>query len=112
MASFSGLEARTRPPEPMRVLFKKYLKCTLEDIHRDHDVLCFASNVEEVPSRIDQMASLKATDLQQYFGDFMSNSATAFPLSSDPLVSRDASIYEVKALPGQLEFQWYFSRGF
>ncbi len=84
----------------MRGLFKKYSKSTLQDLDRDHDVLCSQSEDEKVSTRISVTRSLNANDLQNSFDDFMCSSDQVVALPSTLSARGDASIYEVNALPG------------
>ena len=94
MAYRADLDAHARPPENLRILFKKIQKASPEDLALDEAILDF-----ENPSSVDLHASPSNVgwdldNLRQAIGHFLNNEA----LSSGPR----PSIYEAKALPGGL----------
>lgn len=87
----------------MRKLFKKYQKCTLEDLDHDHEILCSSSENRTNNSHMTLAACLDANVLQQCWDEFLKCSDGVSVSPSTKLITGCADVYEVKALPGQLE---------
>ena len=104
MASVHGLDAHTRPPEPLRILFKRLQKSSMKDIELDQNVLSLPAGVGTKCEGLRLAKYLEAHDLQHCFSDFLSHSKEAGVPFLSPIA--DAVLYEIEALPGQLEISW------
>jgi hypothetical protein len=105
MASAHGLHAHTRPPEPLRILFKRLQKSSIKDIELDPNVLSLPAGVGTKCEGLRLAKYLEARDLQHCFRDFLQHSKEADAPSLSPIAN--AVSYEIEALPGQLEISWW-----
>jgi hypothetical protein len=105
MASVHGLHAHTRPPEPLRILFKRLRKSSIKDIELDPNVLNVPAEVGTKCEGLRLAKYLEAHDLQHCFRDFLRHSKEAGVPSLSP--TANAVLYEIEALPGQLEISWW-----
>ena len=105
MASAHGLHAHTRPPEPLRILFKRLQKSSIKDIEVDPNVLSLPAGVGTKCEGLRLAKYLEARDLQHCFRDFLQHSKEAGAPSLSPIAN--AVSYEIEALPGQLEISWW-----
>jgi hypothetical protein len=105
MASVHGLHAHTKPPEPLRVLFKRLQKGSVKDIELDPNVLSLPAGVGIKCEGLRLAKYLEAHDLEHCFRDFLRDSKEAGVPPLSPIAS--AVLYEIEALPGQLEISWW-----
>jgi hypothetical protein len=102
MASIHGFQAHTKPPEDMRVLFKRLQKSGLQDIASDGSILNLPIGLESRCNGMRLVKILEAHDLERTFRDFLqiSQEKEDFP----PVTAgANSALYEIEALPGQLE---------
>lgn len=102
MASIHGFQADTRPPEDIRVLFKRLQKSSLQDIASDGSILNLPIGLESRCNGMRLVKILEAHDLERTFRDFLqiSQEKEDFP----PVTAgANSALYEIEALPGQLE---------
>jgi hypothetical protein len=86
----------------MRLLFKRLQKNSLQDIISDDSILSLPIGLGLKYNGIRLVRCLEAHDLQQPFRDFLQTSREEEGLP--PLTSiANAALYEVEALPGQLD---------
>lgn len=96
-----GIHAHTKPPESVRLLFKKLQKSSLEDIESDDSILSLPIGLELEHDGMRLVKELEAHDLQRSFRDFLQSSLEESGLP--PLTSHaNAALYEIEALPGPL----------
>jgi hypothetical protein len=102
MTSVHGIHAHTRPPESVRLLFKRLQKSRLEDIESDDSILSLPIGLELEHDGMRLVKELETHDLQRSFHDFLQCSqeeSGLLPLTSNA----NAALYEIEALPGQLD---------
>jgi hypothetical protein len=102
MAAIHGLCAHTRPPEGMRVLFKRLRKSSLQDIASDSSILNSSVGLESRRTGMRLVKSLEAHNLERTFRDFLQTSQEEenFPLATS---GPNTALYEIEGLPGQLD---------
>ena len=72
MAHVRHLNARDRPPEPVRQLYKKYAKMTISDIKLDAKIVDLGTlNPESLPGRISVAGYMSGNDLRMAFDRFL-----------------------------------------
>lgn len=97
-----------RPPESMRLLFKRFQKSSLHDLASDDSLLDLPFSSGPQCKGLRLVRYLEADDLQQAFRDFLQSTY------EDEALARLTSIvpapsYEVEALPGQPDMQLQLS---
>lgn len=100
MASVHGLNADARPPESMRLLFKRLQKSDLDAIKSDHNILSLPIGLGLDYDGIRLVRCLEAHDLQRSFRDFLETSQGRVGLPDMTSIA-NAALYEIEALPGQ-----------
>lgn len=102
MAPFQRLHAHAKPPEPLRLLFKKLQKSSLQDIELDDSILTPPTGRALECNGMRLVKCMKAHDLQRAFRDFLEHSKEEQGLPLFKPVPNGA-LYEIEALPGQLD---------
>ena len=97
MARIQGLAAHERPPESMRLLFKRYQKSKEIDLTCDLNLLDLGKLAECAPVGFRRATYLEMHNRERCFLDFLAGADVA-PGSTDD--TSTSSVFEVEALPG------------
>lgn len=97
------LDAHQKPPEQLKALFKNYQSASKEEIESDPAIIDFENALTGTSSaKLLRLGVIPTTALLHAL-DLLSDKAEASDLHNESMLSshRDASIYQVPALPGQ-----------
>ena len=108
MTTDHRLDAHTRPPESMQLLFKRLQKSSLADIEANDSILGRRDSLKLQRNGMRLVKYLEAPDLLRSFSNFVQNPRDE---RGRPLLSsiENTAMYEVEALPGQLDISRHFS---
>lgn len=75
MAQIKGLSAYDRPPDPVRICYKKYSKIALSEVDNDPDILDLQRlDRDQLPNGVTVAKSMSSQDLRLAFDDFIRGS--------------------------------------
>ena len=100
------LDAHQKPPEQLKALFKKYQKATKEDLESDPAIIDLRDALSRTSSTKLQCVGVVLSAARLHALELLSDKRELNYLDNfTTLASQcDAPIYQVLALPGQLEY--------
>lgn len=100
-STLRGLDAHEKPPEGLRLLFKKLQKSSSSSLEKDPEILDLTSHQIDNDSRIRTVASLKVQNIRPVFHQFVKDSGIAdFLHVSERAAVQRLDILEATDVPG------------
>lgn len=98
---FRSLDAHEKPPEPLRLTFKRLQRSTISDLQSDTEILRPKAHQIEDDSKVRVRGFIAPETLSPIFNKFIdaSSIANSFP-TSQRLVPRECRILEATEVPG------------
>lgn len=99
MAQIQGLSAYDRPPDPVRLCYKKYSKIALSEVDNDPGILDLQRiDPDQLPSGVTIAQSMSSQDLRLAFDDFVRGSHAA--REEDAPLAEDIPVFAHKLISG------------
>lgn len=96
-----GLDPHQRPPDTIRVVYKKYQKIKAKDLDTDPDLIDLPqTSKDRLPQGVRVVRELEATGLAETFRVFAGADAKASDQPQDP--ASKIPIYEHEDMPGKI----------
>lgn len=101
-AALQDLDPYEKPPESLRLLFKKLQKSSVSE--EDADILDFSAGQANHGESVRTVGAMEAQDIRSVFNQFIDASeiADSFPTSERTTV-RDSLIFEATDVPGGIQ---------
>ena len=101
MAQIIDLDARKRPPESLRPLFKKYQKLPAPELCLDTQVVDLNRDSPRSHNGLRHVRDLSLAELQPLLDEFMGSLRTGNDLHMEENQLKSVPVYEAVNLPGQ-----------
>jgi hypothetical protein len=99
MAQIKGLSAYDRPPEPVRLCYKKYSKIALSEVDNDPGILDLQRiDPDQLPDGVTIEQYMSSQDLRLAFDDFFRGDHTT--TEEDAPLTEDIPVFAHKSISG------------
>lgn len=99
MAQIKGLSAYDRPPDPVRLCYKKYTKIALSEVDNDPGILDLQGiDSDQLPDGVTIAQYMCSQDLRLAFDDFIRGSHAE--TEEDTSLTEDIPVYAHKSISG------------
>ena len=99
MAQIKGLSAHDRPPDPVRLYYKKYSKFALSEVDNDPEILDLQRiDPDQLPDGVTITQYMSSQDLRLAFDDFFCGSHAS--TDEDASLTEDIPVFAHKSISG------------